>query len=151
VLTIGRRYRAPLTRGLPGEPLADLLRAHPFEGTWSGLEYACHVRDLLAIFDERTHRMLNEDDPALDWWDHDGAADADHYNDADPGVVADAIATGAATYAATLESVTGEQWDRPGQRADIPFTVKTKAQFALHEANHHLLDMGRVLRAARGR
>ena len=37
------------TRGLKGEDLDALLRAHPLEGTWSALEYACHIRDVLAV------------------------------------------------------------------------------------------------------
>ena len=45
---LGRRYRIPLSRGLKGEDLDALLRAHPLEGTWSALEYACHYRDVLA-------------------------------------------------------------------------------------------------------
>ena len=61
---LGKRYRAPLTRLLPGED-AGLLRAHPIAGTWSALSYACHVRDVLALFDERIRRMLAEDRPSL--------------------------------------------------------------------------------------
>jgi hypothetical protein len=151
IRAIGTRYRAPLTRGLKDEDLRSLLRAHPVEGAWSALEYACHVRDLLPIFEARTQRMLTEDDPALGWWDHDAAVVADRYDEQDPVAVADSIAAGAESYAAALERVPADAWDRPGQRADIAFTVQTKAQYALHEANHHLLDIGRVLRAARGR
>src|SRR3954470_1734396 len=46
---LGRKYEAPLTRGLKGESLDELLRAHPLEGTWSALEYACHMRDVLSV------------------------------------------------------------------------------------------------------
>ena len=45
----GKRYRIPLTRGLKGEDLDALLRAHPIEDTWSALEYACHVRDVIEV------------------------------------------------------------------------------------------------------
>jgi hypothetical protein len=31
------------------------------------------------------------------------------------------------------------------------FTVLGAGRFALHEGTHHLLDLGRVLRSARGR
>ncbi len=41
---LGRRYRAPLTRFLADEDGDALVRAHPLPGTWSALEYACHVR-----------------------------------------------------------------------------------------------------------
>ena len=50
VAALGRRYQAPLTRLLPGED-ASLLVAHPLPGVWSALAYACHVRDVLSVFD----------------------------------------------------------------------------------------------------
>ncbi|HWI03460.1 MAG TPA: hypothetical protein VNT52_06465, partial [Acidimicrobiales bacterium] len=39
-----KRYRAPLTRFLPGEDGDAVVRQRPAEGTWSALEYAAHVR-----------------------------------------------------------------------------------------------------------
>ena len=32
-----------------GSADAFALRSHTIEGVWSGIEYACHVRDLLAV------------------------------------------------------------------------------------------------------
>lgn len=149
---LGRRYRIPMTRGLKGEDLGGLLRAHPIEGTWSALSYACHVRDVLRVFDERTARMLTEDAPDLGWWDHEASVLDDRYDEEEAEEVADAIAANAARYADDLAAVPDDAWARTGtRRSGEEFTVLTKAQYALHEANHHLLDIGRVLRAARGR
>ena len=39
---------------------ADDARARPEPSTWSPLEYACHVRDVFAIFLERLELMLAE-------------------------------------------------------------------------------------------
>ena len=42
---------------------ADLLRARPDTSTWSALEYACHVRDCLALYDWRIRKVLAEERP----------------------------------------------------------------------------------------
>ena len=151
VAALGRRYHAPMTRFLPGED-ASLLVARPLPGVWSALAYACHVRDVLALFHQRIRRMLTEDNPTLDWWDHEAAVELDGYDSDDPAAVAAAVGEHATALAGTLAAVTGDAWDRTGVRgASEVFTVLGAARYALHEGNHHLLDIGRVLRAARGR
>ena len=151
VAALGRRYQAPLTRFLPGED-ASLLVAHPLPGLWSALAYACHVRDVLALFDARITRMLAEENPELESWDHEAAVEADAYEKQAPAEVAAALSANAAALAATLSATPDGGWDRPGTRADGEvFTVRGAGRYALHEGTHHLLDIGRVLRAARGR
>ena len=151
VAGLGRRYQAPLTRLLPGED-ASLLVAHPLPETWSALAYACHVRDVLSVFDGRIARMLAEDRPEFGWWDHEAAVEADGYEKQPPAEVAAAIAANAAALSATLAAVPDDGWDRTGTRRDGElFTVLGTGRFVLHEGTHHLLDIGRVLRAARGR
>ena len=44
---------------------ADLLRRRPAAGVWSPLEYACHVRDVYAVYDTRIRRTLTEHEPCL--------------------------------------------------------------------------------------
>ena len=74
------------------------------------------------------------------------------YEKQPPAEVAAAIATNAAALAATLEAVPEDGWDRTATRRDGElFTVLGTGRFVLHEGTHHLLDIGRVLRAARGR
>ena len=151
VAGLARRYAAPLTRLLPGETDA-VLRAHPQEGTWSALAYACHVRDVLGLFHDRIRRMLAEDNPTLAWWDHEAAVELDGYDRDDPAAVVGAIGENAAALAATLASVPDGAWERTGVRGEGEvFTVLGAGRYALHEGSHHLLDIGRVLRAARGR
>jgi hypothetical protein len=151
VAGLGRRYQAPLSRFLPGED-ASLLVAHPLPGVWSALSYACHVRDVLAVLDARIARMLTEDAPDLGWWDHEAAVETDAYEKQPPGEVTAAIAANAAALSATLAAVSDDGWDRTGTRGDGErFTVLGYGRYALHEGTHHLLDIGRVLRAARGR
>ncbi|MGH9036933.1 MAG: DinB family protein [Acidimicrobiia bacterium] len=151
VAGLGRRYRAPLERLLPGES-PDILRARPLPGTWSALAYACHVRDVLILFDGRIQRMLVEADPDLGWWDHEAAVEADRYDSQDPAEVAKALEANAAGLAVALSGVEDDAWGRTGRRGDGEvFTVVGAARYVLHEGHHHLLDVGRVLRAARGR
>jgi hypothetical protein len=152
VRDLGRKYRAPLSRFLPGEDGSALVRSRSAPEVWSPLEYACHVRDVLAVFSERVQRTLVEDDPELGWWDHEGAVVTQRYNEQDPGKVADQLATNAEVFASVLTSVSAGSWGRSARRRDDEvFTVLGLGRFAVHEGRHHLLDVGRGLRAARGR
>lgn len=151
VAALARRYQAPLTRLLPGED-STVLRKRPSPEVWSALAYACHVRDVLAVFDERVRRMLSEDCPQLGWWDHEAAVEADAYDEQDPGEVAAAVAANVGIFSKTLADVPVGGWERTGVRREGElFTVVGAARFVLHEGNHHLLDIGRALRSARGR
>ena len=78
------------TRGLDREDVSGMLRANaqawpavlagpgvgerPEPGTWSALEYACHVRDVFRRYDERLVLMLTEDGPLYPNWDQDATA-----------------------------------------------------------------------------
>jgi hypothetical protein len=145
-----RRYRAPLTRGLPGEDLDALVRTRPATGGWSALEYACHVRDALRVSDYRIGKLLTER-PTFHRVDPDEAAKELDYNGQDPEQVVDELATAAESLAGRLESLAPDAWDRAGRRDDIEVTVHTVALNALHEGSHHQLDIARAVRAARGR
>ena len=70
VRSFGRRYRAPLTRGLPGEDLDDIVRRSPGPGVWSALDYGGHVIDIFRVFDDRIRCALagrEPDEPVIDW------------------------------------------------------------------------------------
>src|SRR5687768_6941130 len=90
--------------GCPHTQVADLVRANaadwqalhaegritagrPDPQTWSPLEYACHVRDVFARYDQRMGLMLDEDDPLFPNWDQDATADEERYDLQDPGAV----------------------------------------------------------------
>ena len=145
----GKRYRAPLTRMLPGEDADDLLRRRPAPGVWSPLEYAAHVRDVFGWYDERVKRSLVEDRPSFEGDDHEEVAEAERYNQQDPAAVADALAANADRLADTLEAVPDDGWDRVHLRRGQERSVLLVARRAVHEGNHHLLDIGRGLRANR--
>jgi len=145
-------------RGFPREETAQRLRANaaswrevlhrpdvgrrPADDVWSPLEYACHVRDVFRIYDERLRLMLTEDAPAYPNWDQDATAVAERYAEQDPEVVDRELRAAAAALAARFEQVSGDDWDRTGTRSDgAEFTVETFARYLLHDPVHHLWDV----------
>ncbi len=74
---------------VPARP-GDLAR-RPSPGTWPALEYACHVRDVLWLYDERLVLMLTTGGPHYPNWDTDAPAVARRYAEQDPAQVADPL------------------------------------------------------------
>jgi DinB superfamily len=118
------------------------VRRRPAPGTWSALEYGCHVRDVLRLYDERLQLMLAEDGPLYPNWDQDATAVADRYSEQDPAVVAAELAEAAETIAVRFANITDGQWQRTGRRSDgAHFTVETFARYFIHDPVHHLYDV----------
>jgi hypothetical protein len=114
----------------------------PAPTIWSPLEYGCHVRDVFAIFGRRLNLMLDEDDPLFANWDQDETARAERYELQDPGVVAEELEQGVEPLAQRFDSLSDEQWLRPGRRSDgAAFSVDTFAQYLVHDPVHHLYDV----------
>jgi S-DNA-T family DNA segregation ATPase FtsK/SpoIIIE len=154
VRDLGRRYRAPLTRGLRGESLDTLLRAHPQPDVWSALEYACHVRDMLDTQRNRVELALVEDTPTFEPMRREERVTEDRYNEQDPATVVDQLAANADAAATVFGALNEVQWARTGiygYPAPTERDLRWIARHTIHEGHHHLLDVGRVLRAARGR
>jgi DinB superfamily len=149
IRSFAKRYKAPLSRFLPGEDGNSLVRQRPAPETWSALEYAAHVRDVFGWYDGWIKQCLAEDRPVLEGPGRDEAADLRRYNDDDPAAVADALAANAERLATTIEAVPDDGWERVGIRRDEERTVLFTARRAVHEGSHHLLDIGRGLRAVR--
>jgi len=152
--TLGRRYGAPLSRFLPGEDGDALLRAHPVPDGWSALEYACHVRDVLEVQRERITQTLTEDTPTYVPMGREERVKERAYNEQNPAGVAAAIVGQAEELAVAFEALSAEDWARTGMYS-YPEPAKRSlvwlGQDTIHEAHHHLLDLGRTMRAARGR
>jgi hypothetical protein len=146
-----RRYPAPLMRGLPGEDLDDIVRRSPAPGVWSALEYTAHVRDVFRVFDGRVRSALAGEEVGemvVDWEGMVAAASPSLERKA----VADDVSEAAATLATTLSELTPADWElsgRNGRGHRMP--LRDLALIAVHEGSHHLLDVGRALRTARGR
>ncbi len=110
---------------------------------WSTLEYACHVRDVFRIYDERLRRMLKEDGPRYANWDQDATAIEDRYDEQEPATVAGELMAAATALAERFDAVRGDQWLRPGTRSDgATFTVESFGRYFVHDPLHHLHDVG---------
>ena len=114
----------------------------PNDTTWSSLEYACHVRDVYRVMDSRVTAMLGEDDPVFANWDQDESAVADRYEEQDPATVVGEVGDAAEKMAARLDSLTADDWSRPGRRSDgAAFTIDTIARYMVHDLIHHVWDL----------
>lgn len=148
----GGRYRVPLSRFLPDEDPAVVVRTRPEPGVWSALEYTVHVGVAVRWYQERVRRVVEEERPALAPYGFSAACDRDRYNEHDPAEAAEAVATEAAALATLLGSLEPAAWARVGTGSDgDERSVVDLGRRAAHEVNHHLLDVGRVLRRVRGR
>lgn len=120
----------------------DGVSVRPDGHTWSPLEYACHVRDVFGLFDERLDLMLREDNARFADWDQDKAAIEGDYANADPAEVARELAARGEQIAASFSNVQDSEWARTGARSNgATFTVVTFAQYFLHDGVHHLHDV----------
>jgi hypothetical protein len=118
------------------------VRTRPSDDRWSGLEYACHVRDVFRLYDRRLRMMLEEDDPHYPNWDQDAAAVEGRYDREDPERVADEIESAGRKLAERFDAVDGEGWRRTGNRSDgVSFTVESFARYFVHDPIHHLHDV----------
>lgn len=118
------------------------VAARPAAAVWSPLEYGAHVRDVFQLFDARLALMLAEDEPTFDNWDQDATALADSYSSSDPDLVAEELSASAGQFVARLRALRPDQLERAARRSDgARFTVRTLAQYGLHDLIHHLWDV----------
>jgi len=117
-------------------------RQRPAPTKWSALEYGCHVRDVLRLYDTRLVLMLTVDGPHYPNWDQDTTAVEEGYADQDPAYVAAELLSAADFLAARFAKVSGDQWQRTGLRSDgAEFTIETFARYFIHDPVHHLHDV----------
>jgi hypothetical protein len=125
---------------------ADVLRTQPTPSVWSGLEYACHVRDVVLIQRERILLALVESCPSFAPMYREQRVDLADYQAHSPDEVAEQIVLAAELCATVLVGLGSEQWARP---SIYNFPVPTERDVAwlgrhtLHEGIHHLDDIDR--------
>ena len=135
IRTSGSEWSAVLERADVG--------SRPSDDVWSPLEYACHVRDVFDLYDERLQMMLNEEDPLYPNWDQDSTAIEKRYGEQDPAVVSQEVLGSAGRLAERFDTVQDDQWSRKGRRSDgAEFTIETFARYLIHDPLHHLHDVG---------
>src|ERR1039458_10166276 len=138
---IGRAIRENAAAWPPLLARGD-VRERAREDAWWCLEYACHVRDVYRIFDERLALMLDEDGPSFQNWDQDETALRDRHDLQGPASVATELVSAATRHAARYDAVADDQWTRPGARSNgSRFTVETLGVYGLHAPIHHLGDV----------
>jgi len=121
----------------PGDP-----SARPSPAKWSALEYGCHVRDVLRLYEQRLTLMLTRDGPQFANWDQDATAVDNRYGEQDPVAVARELASAAEVIAAHFDAIAPSQWDRTGRRSDgVDFTVESFGRYFIHDPVHHLHDV----------
>ncbi len=145
-------------RDFPREDVGDMIRRNareweqelasprvkerPTAETWSALEYGCHVRDVLRLYDHRLQLMLEQDNPRYPNWDQDETALAERYEEQDPAVVSTELSEAAALLAERFDRLATADWDRMGRRSDgVTFTVGSFARYLIHDPVHHLWDV----------
>ncbi len=133
---------AEVVAAWPAVLAGERVRERPNAETWSPLEYGCHVRDVLRVFTERVHLLLEQDNPTFPDWDQNEAAVAGRYWEQDPARVGTEIEEAGAAAHAAFAGVMDDQWDRSGMRSNgSQFTVLTLGRYFLHDLVHHLWDV----------
>lgn len=118
------------------------VRERPSPQVWSPLEYCAHISDMYQVMNERLELIINQETPVFANWDQDEAAIRNNYGGLDPMLVAQQLSDSAGRFAGALESLNDQQITRTGYRSNgSVFTAATLAQYAWHDAIHHLHDL----------
>ncbi len=140
--TIADRTRATIAelRGLVTGLSRDQLTRRPDDGSWTALEYLCHVRDVYVSATIRLYRVRTETGPQVEPLFNDLRAIRFRYNTADAEAVL--AETDAAVEGFVDEITRVQDWDRvltrlPGEDR----TARWLARQALHEGVHHVGDI----------
>src|SRR5215472_15292743 len=88
------------------------LRAHPRPGSWSALEYGCHVRDVLRFQRDRVMLAQAGDVPEFASMRRDERAVEERYNEQDPLAVARELLQSARHFTDALGGLDEEGWQR---------------------------------------
>ena len=147
VRTFPRRYRQVLTHFEPGEDLEEVIRKRPAEGVWSALEYAAHVAQTLDLMAPAIRQIALEDNPHLFSWDPDVQAEEQDYNDWTLLQALSELESACADLSMAIEYVgtSSDAWQRKGTYDHGEREAIDVARNAVHEGNHHLMDIKRGL------
>jgi hypothetical protein len=116
--------------------------------TWSPLEYACHVRDVLLVQRERVFLARRVECPRPEPMGREERADYDGYDAQDPIDVARQLVDAARMFERVLARLGPNEWNRtiiynyptPSERS-----LRWVAVHTLHEVRHHALDVHRQM------
>jgi hypothetical protein len=135
-----------------GEMSATLLAPGPDPGvrtepaTWSPLEYACHLRDVLLVQRERVLEARRTEEPAFTPMGRDERVGHDGYAEQDPVDVARQAGDAALMFANVLARLAPGEWDRSvtyNYPRPTARSLRWVAVHTVHEVVHHTLDIRR--------
>ncbi|MEL7235902.1 MAG: DinB family protein [Chloroflexota bacterium] len=113
---------------------------------WTITEVMGHLRDFEDIFMERARLTATEDMPPLRFPDPDALAQENNYNADKLADVYTAWAEKRRAFLAYLETLTDEQWSRPGAHPKRgPFTLNDQLLLAVWHDNLHLEQIVKIL------
>ena len=116
--------------------------------TWSPLEYACHLRDVLLVQRERVFLARRVECPRPEPMGRDERAGYDGYDEQDPAEVARQLVDAARMFEHVLGRLGPSDWKRT-----LVYTYPEVAErslewlavHSLHEVRHHALDVRRQI------
>lgn len=122
------------------------LAARDGDDGWNVVEILCHLRDYEEIFFARAKRIVAEDNPALEYFDHEVLAKERAYSSQDLDTVYRSLLATRQEFIAWLEARDETDWDRPGVHPESgDYTLLQQAmQVPLHDVDH-IEQMARVL------
>jgi DNA segregation ATPase FtsK/SpoIIIE, S-DNA-T family len=141
-----RALRSKFSEELAGAGAAAARRPEP--AVWSALEYTCHVRDVLLVQRERAIAAQVEDIPAPPRMHRDERVALARYDAHPVPVVLDQLGMAAELCAVVFEALGQAGWAR---RLVYSYPAATERDLAwvgrntVHEGEHHLVDVRRVL------
>jgi hypothetical protein len=143
-----RRWRAALSVVADDPSTDELVRRRAEESSWSVLEHAWYVAELLRRCGEQVAQVRSADRPNLTADDPRRWVDRGGYGDRGLDAALDRIGDQANALAATLAGLAPDDWLRAGELDGTEITILALAQRTVAGAADHLRATERALRAA---
>jgi DinB superfamily len=143
-----KRYPIPLTRLLPSDTPA-ILSTRPEPTTWSAQEYVGHAAQCFEDTAKWITTVQAGGEAKFNGHNVDAAVLEAAFNDRTASEVAERVSGAATNVGNLLRTLSAEDFIREVSFGEwnVPFRMLLVAQ--AHEGHHHLLDIGRILRAQR--
>jgi hypothetical protein len=116
--------------------------------TWSPLEYACHLRDVMLVQREQVLLARRRDRPTFEPMGRDTRVEHDGYAEQHADDVARQLTDAALMFTNVLSRLRPDDWERTVTYSYPTATERSLrwvAVHTLHEVRHHLLDVRRQL------
>lgn len=132
--------------------IGSVLPRRPQPEVWSALEYACHLRDVLAMQRERVVLAQTVDEPEYVPMDREALVITARYNEQDPVTVAEQLCSAAWSLAEAFEALDQSGWRRTGVYqwpTREARTMEWVGRHTVHELLHHIRDIDAGLHATK--